>query len=79
MTDKPTKFEEDLKVYFPEIYGLHQLGKSDANLWDVVNVMLEMRDKDITGIVKISYSKGHIDSCRRDEDVLAHKGKRPGY
>lgn len=79
MNDKLTKFEADLKAYFPEIYDLHQLGKSDANLWEVVNVMLEMRSKDLTGMVKISYSKGHIDSCRREEDVLAFKGKRPGY
>lgn len=77
--DKATKFEEDLKAYFPHIWDLNQLGKADANLWEVVTVMLEMRSQDVTGRVSITYSKGHIDTIRKDIDVLAFKGKRPGY
>lgn len=79
MDEKQSKFEQDLKAFFPHIWELHQLSKSDANLWDVVELMLEMRGKDITGSVRITYSKGHIDSVRQDVDVLAYKGKRPGY
>lgn len=77
--DHQTKFESDLKAFFPDIWELHQLGKADANLWEVVDVLLEMRRRDITGQVRITYSRGHIDSVRQETDVLAFKGKRPGY
>lgn len=76
---KKTKFESDLQAYFPDIYDLHLLGKADANLWEIVQVMLRMRKEDITGSIRITYSKGHIDSIRQDIDVLAYKAKRPGY
>jgi len=77
--EKMTKFEEDLKAFFPHIWDLHMLGKSDANLWELVDVILKMRSEDVTGAIRITYTRGHIDSIRQDVDVLAYKGKRPGY
>lgn len=68
-----TKFEEDLKQFFPHIYDLHQLGKSETNLWDLVDVIMEMRNKDITGRIYVTYTKGHIDSIQKQEDLLAYK------
>lgn len=79
MSDTPTKFEADLKAYFPEIWELHQLGKSEANLWELITVIQSMRAEDITGRVIVSYTKGHIDRIMQDIDVLAYKGKRPGF
>lgn len=72
-----TKFEDDLKTYFPDIYKLHELGKAEAHVWDVITVLLEMRDSDVTGRVTINYSRGHIDRVRKESDVLAHKSSRP--
>jgi hypothetical protein len=62
MTDQPTqsKFEEDLKVYFPEIYKLHQMAKYDAFLWDAVYKMLEMADKNAYGEIRVTYQNGKI-------------------
>jgi len=77
--EKQTKFEADLKAFFPHIWDLHMLGKSDANLWELVEVILTMRKEDTTGSIRITYTRGHIDSIRKDIDVLAYKGKRPGY
>lgn len=77
--EKMTKFEEDLKAFFPHIWDLHMLGKADLNLWEVVEVLLQNRKEDTTGVIRITYTKGHIDSIRREVDVLAYKGKRPGY
>lgn len=79
MNDKQTKFEQDLKAYFPDIYKLHMLGKADSQLWELVDVMLKMRQLDITGSIRVTYTRGHIDSIRQDIDVLAGKAKRPGY
>lgn len=78
MSDK-TKFEEDLQAYFPEIHRLHELGKVDLNLWEAVNTLLAMNTDLATGSITINYTKGHIDGVRRQIDVLAFKGKRPGY
>lgn len=79
MDEKQTKFEIDLKAFFPHIWELHMLSKSDANLWDLVAVLQQMRNEDITGSIRITYTRGHIDSIRQDVDVLAFKAKRPGY
>lgn len=74
-----TKFEEDLKAYFPDIYRLHQLGKAEEHIWDLVEVILSMRAEDVTGRITIFYNRGHIDQVRKDIDVLAHKTSRPGH
>lgn len=77
--NKQSKFEEDLKAYFPHIWELHMLSKSDVHLWDLIDVLLKMRSEDVTGSVRITYTRGHIDAVRQDQDVLAGKAKRPGY
>lgn len=55
-----TKFEEDLKVFFPDIYKLHQLGKWDRHLWETIYTMLEMSDKSTYGDIRIVYQAGKI-------------------
>lgn len=74
MNDKETGFEKDLAFYFPEIYKLHQLGKAEKNVWEVVEVLLAMRAEDCTGNIRVNYSKGHIDGINKQVDVLAYKG-----
>lgn len=55
-----TKFETDLKTYFPDIYDLHQLGKIDPNVWEIFHAMLDMRNKDSFGNIEIKYQGGKI-------------------
>lgn len=69
-----TQFETQLEAYFPDIYRLHQLGKAEPHLWEVVTVLLEMREIDATGKVFVNYSRGHIDGIHKQVDILAYKG-----
>ena len=58
--EKTTKFEQDLKQYFPDIYKLHQLGKFDKKLWIAINKMIAQYDNRLYGEIKISYQDGKI-------------------
>ena len=64
-----TKFEEDLKQFFPEIYKLHQYGKSRKYVWDAVYTIIEMIDEDQSGNVFIRFAEGHIDKVNKTEDL----------
>lgn len=75
---KQTAFEEQLKAYFPDIYGLHQLGKAEPHLWELVGLLQEMREADCTGKIWINYNRGHIDGVSKQVDVLAFKSVRGG-
>lgn len=75
---EPTQFEQLLAQYFPDIYQLHILGKNEAHLWELLQLLLAMHAKQITGRVEILYTKGHIDTIKQTVDLLAFKG-RPGY
>lgn len=78
-SELPTKFEEDLKAFFPDLWELHMLAKTDEQFWELVKALRVMRAEDVTGMIVINYSRGHIDGIKRQEDMLAHKAKRPGY
>lgn len=74
-----TQFEELLKLHFPDIYALHQLGKSEAHLWELLALIQQMRTLDVTGRIEIFYTRGHIDRVLQTTDVIAFKASRPGY
>lgn len=79
MDEKMTKFEKDLQAYFPEIYKLHQLGKVDQHLWQVVDAMLAMHTMKASGVVRIRYTEGFIEEANKEERLLYGKRSRPGY
>ena len=64
---KQTKFEQDLKEYFPDIYDLHIYGKTSPWFWEAVNLMKHMKDTDSSGMVEVRYSNGNIDRVRKEE------------
>jgi hypothetical protein len=74
-----TNFETLLQQYFPDIYRLNQLAKSEAHLWSLLQLILENNTNQITGKIEISYTKGHIDGIKQNLDIIAFKAKRPGY
>jgi len=57
---KETKFEEDLKLYFPDIYKIHCAGKFDRYVWDVFEAMMQMIDVGGYGEVRVVYQAGRI-------------------
>jgi hypothetical protein len=57
---KETKFEEDLKVYFPDIYKIHVAGKFDKYVWNVFSAMMEMTNSNGYGEIKVVYQNGKI-------------------
>jgi hypothetical protein len=75
--DKQTKFEEDLKAYFPDIYRLNQVGKWDKFFWDVINSMLKMIDDNETGEIVIRYNAGRIDRLTVKRDLLFGRKHEP--
>lgn len=78
MIDDPkTKFENDLKTYFPDIYKINSIGKWDKFFWDAVNSMLKMVDTNASGEITIRYNAGRIDSLYLKENLLFGRSKDP--
>jgi len=57
---KETKFEEDLKLYFPDIYKIHTAGKFDKYIWNVFEEMMSIMNTKGYGEIKIIYQAGRI-------------------
>lgn len=74
---KQTKFEEDLKHFFPEIYQIHTISKWDKHIWAVWDAMLEMIDTNSYGEIKIRYNKGKIDRLFKTENKLGDAQFKP--
>lgn len=55
-----TKFEQDLKNYFPEIYDLYVYGKADPKVWEVVYSLVDMWKQTSHGRVIVMYRGGKI-------------------
>jgi hypothetical protein len=55
-----TKFEQDLSVYFPDIYSLHLIGKVDPKLWTAIYAMIEMINKKKYGEIKVTFQAGRV-------------------
>lgn len=72
-----TKFEQDLKDYFPEIYKLNQVGKWDKFLWKVIDALMVMVDNNETGEITIRYNSGRIDGLWIRENRLAGMSREP--
>lgn len=79
MKDEPaiTKFEQDLRDFFPDIFKLHSYSKSDKFLWEAVYALLEMRDKDLTGEVTIRYNSGKIERIYQGVNKTAYESTKP--
>lgn len=75
--NKLSKFEEDLKVYFPDIFKINQMGKWDKFFWDAVNSMVNMTDENSTGEVTIRYNSGRIDRLSVKKDLLFGRKNDP--
>lgn len=80
---KETKFEEDLKLYFPDIYKIHTAGKFDRYIWNVFEEMMQMMNTSGYGEVKVTYQAGRINrvsttnitTSDSKQPILTHPGE----
>lgn len=73
MTGK-TKFESDLKEFFPDMYELIIIGQLDKHFWKLAEAMIRMRADDATGEVRINYQAGKISHVFKTENMTAFEG-----
>lgn len=71
-----TKFEEDLEVYFPEIYRFWSLMKFDPYYKELIEGIVEMVDGDVYGTIKIVYQGGKINTINLDKQLTANKSRQ---
>lgn len=74
---KLTKFEEDLKAFFPDIYALNEHGKFDQFFWEAVNALHAMRKMDETGEINIHFVGGKIDKLYKKTNLTAFSSHKP--
>ena len=55
-----TKFEDDLRVYFPELEEIYQLSKDDKQILTLIRALVSMKLNQSYGKVCITYQKGVI-------------------
>ena len=75
--DKLTKFEADLRDFFPDIFKLHLYSKADKFLWEAIYSLVEMREKDLTGEISVRFNMGKIDRIVQGVNKTANLSTKP--
>lgn len=70
-----TKFEQDLQVYFPDLYKFWSLFAFDSNYEEVLQGILEMVNSSAYGTMRIVWQGGRINTVNLDKQLTAHKRK----
>lgn len=76
METEGTKFEKDLKAYFPDIYDLYVYGKQEPKVWKVIYSLIEMKKNTQYGDVTVTFQAGKIQHAYKNECVTAEFHKR---
>lgn len=74
-----SKFEKDLKAYFPKIYKLHQLGKWDKFLWDLIYQMEDLATENAFAEIKIIYQMGRINNVYVTRKMTSREVQKDGF
>jgi len=64
-----TKFEEQLKVYFPELSRFYVIAKDDSKVWTVIKEMVKMKKERTHGSLKVGYQQGKINGVVKTTSV----------
>ena len=64
-----SKFEKDLKTFFPEMSGIYTLSKKDRKVWTVFKEMVKMNKKRSFGNIKIGYQEGRINGVVKTTSI----------
>ena len=68
-----TKFEQDLKNYFPEMYRFWSLFSYDKYYNELIDAVLEMVNQNATGQIRIIYQRGKINYITQEKHLTAFK------
>lgn len=71
-----TKFEQDLQVYFPDLYKFWSLFSYDPFMEELLAGVLEMVETDGYGTLKVTYQGGKINNINLDKQITAHKSRK---
>jgi hypothetical protein len=74
-TSGETKFREDLKVYFPDLYAFWSLFQFDPYYQQVLEAILEMTKENASGKIEVFYQSGRIQNVYLQKLLTAGKGK----
>lgn len=75
-TNSKTKFEQDLELYFPDMYRFWSLFKFDPFYEEVMSGILEMVDRNAYGIIEIVYQNGKINFVNQKRQLTANKSHK---
>lgn len=75
-TNSKTKFEQDLQVYFPDLYKFWSLFAWDPFYEEVMSGILEMVDRNAYGIIEIVYQDGKINFVNQKRQLTANKSHK---
>lgn len=76
-TNGETKFKEDLKTYFPDLYAFWSLFSFDPFYQDMMESVLIMVNTNGYGTIEIVYQKGKINYINLKKQVTAEKSNKP--
>lgn len=71
-----TKFEEELKLYFPDIYQFYALLKFDRFYREMLDGILDMVNTDSYGSIEIIYQRGKINYVNQKKQLTAEKAQK---
>jgi hypothetical protein len=71
-----TKFEEDLQVYFPDLYKFWSLFAYDPFYEEVMQGVHKMVDENGYGTLEIVYNNGKINYVNLKQQLTAHKSHK---
>lgn len=72
-TSGETKFREDLKVYFPDLYAFWSLFQFDPYYQQVLEAILEMTGQNASGKLEVFYQGGRIQNVYLQKLLTANK------
>lgn len=73
-----SKFREDLKIYFPDLYRFWSLFQFDPHYQQVLEGILEMTQGN-TGTLRVIYQNGKINQVTLDKVLTNNQKARTHY
>lgn len=71
-TTQQTRFEQDLKTYFPDLYQFWSLSKFDRNYDRLMDAILDMVNKNKYGTIEVFYQSGKINHVFKKENMTVN-------
>lgn len=76
-TSSKTKFEQDLQIYFPDLYKFTQLMNWESHYSELMAGIIQMVDENAYGKIEIVYVNGKVNYINQTRQLTANKSQRP--